>query len=205
MVDELRPWARGGRVNSPFALPKGLLGRLAGRFMLVTNKQDEVAAALGVRPGDRVLELGYGPGGLIRLLARTEAVQVLGVDPSPDMRDVATSVNRRAVRAGRVDLRVGTAEDTGLAAESVDRAVSVNNVALWPDLEAGIRELHRVVRPGGTVLIAWHGGRAPSRIVRHLRLPDDKLDRIRTAIDSTFGNVARQQLTSVEVFSAERR
>src|SRR5215211_293062 len=199
MVDELRPWARGGRVNSPFALPKGLLGRLAGRFMLVTNKQDEVAAALGVRPGDRVLELGYGPGGLIRLLARTEAVHVLGVDPSPDMRDVATSVNRRAVRAGRVDLRVGTAEDTGLAAESVDRAVSVNNVALWPDLEAGIHELHRVVRPGGTVLIAWHGGRAPSRIVRHLRLPDDKLDRIRTAIDSTFGNVARQQLTSVEV------
>ena len=205
MVDELRPWARGGRVNSPFALPKGLLGRLAGRFMLVTNKQDEVAAALGVRPGDRVLELGYGPGGLIRLLARTEAVHVLGVDPSPDMRDVATSVNRRAVRAGRVDLRVGTAEDTGLAAESVDRAVSVNNVALWPDLEAGIHELHRVVRPGGTVLIAWHGGRAPSRIVRHLRLPDDKLDRIRTAIDSTFGNVARHQLASVEVFSAERR
>lgn len=205
MVDELRPWARGGPVNSPFALPKGLLGRLAGRFMLVTNRQDEVAAALGVRPGDRVLELGYGPGGLIRLLVRTEAVQVLGVDPSPDMRDVATSVNRRAVRAGRVDLRVGTAEDTGLAAESVDRAVSVNNVALWPDLEAGIRELHRVVRPGGTVLIAWHGGRAPRRIVRHLRLPDDKLDHIRTAIDSTFGNVARQQLTSVEVFRAERR
>jgi len=69
--------------NNPFAHPSGWLGRLAGRIMLWTNKQDDVIGVLGVQPGDEVLEVGYGPGGLIRLLAeRTDAVSIRGVDPS---------------------------------------------------------------------------------------------------------------------------
>jgi SAM-dependent methyltransferase len=83
--------------------------RLAGRFMLWTNRQDEVLDVLDIRPGDRVLEVGYGPGGLIRLLAtRTQAAHVQGVDPSSAMLDVATRTNRAAARAGRVKLRSRT-------------------------------------------------------------------------------------------------
>jgi ubiquinone/menaquinone biosynthesis C-methylase UbiE len=198
-------WAVDRPVTSPFAQPRGWLGRLAGRFMLWTNKQDDVVDILDVRAGQRVLEVGYGPGGLIRLLAaRTEAAQIIGVDPSPDMRDQAARANRGAVRAGRVDLRVGTAERTGLAEESVDHAVAVNNVALWPDLEAGIDELRRVVRPGGTVVLAWHGGTTPNRIARSLRLPADKLDRIERGLGRRFTDVHRRQLASLDVFVATR-
>ncbi|HYZ68329.1 MAG TPA: methyltransferase domain-containing protein, partial [Mycobacterium sp.] len=162
--------------NNPFARPKGLLGRIAGRIMLRINKQDEVVRVLDIQPGDRVLEVGYGPGGLIRLLAdRTEAASIHGVDPSPEMRDQAGRHNRAAVNTGRVRLGLGTAERTGIPDASVDRVVSVNNVAIWPDLEAAIRELHRITRPGGTVVVAWHGGRSPSRIARRLQLPEDKL------------------------------
>ena len=61
--------------------------------MLWTNKQDDVVGILGVQPGDDVLEVGYGPGGLIRLLAeRTQAASIRGVDPSPEMRDQAGRV-----------------------------------------------------------------------------------------------------------------
>ena len=192
-------------VNSPFAKPSGTLGSLAGRFMLWTNKQDEVVGCLAVRPGDRVLEVGYGPGGLIRLLAdRTDAALIQGVDPAPAMRDLATRTNSAAVRAGRVDLRIGSADRTGLPGQSVDRVVSVNTVAIWPDLEAGLRELHRVVRPGGTVVIGWHGGTAPSRIARSLRLPGDKLDRIERGLKELFSVVTRRQLTGLDVFEATR-
>lgn len=55
-------------------------------------------------------------------------------------------------------------------------------MAIWPDLEGGIVELHRVVRPGGTIMLAWHGGTAPSRIVRRLMLPADQLDGIEKAL-----------------------
>lgn len=202
---ETRSWATDRPVTSPFAQPRGWAGRLAGRFMLLTNKQDDIVQGLDIRTGDRVLEVGYGPGGLIRLLAaRTPAAQIIGIDPSPEMRDLATRTNRAAVRAGRVELRLGTADATGLAGESVDKVVAVNNVAIWPDLDAGLEELHRILRPGGTVTLGWHGGTAPSRIARSLRLTDDKLDRIEQCLGRHFQQSYRRQLSNLDVFSATR-
>ncbi|HYZ69746.1 MAG TPA: class I SAM-dependent methyltransferase [Mycobacterium sp.] len=191
--------------NNPFAHPSGRLGRLAGRLMLWMNKQDDVVDVLGVQAGDDVLEVGYGPGGLIRrLVERTEAASIRGVDPSPAMRDQASRLNRKGLRAGRVRLDLGTADRTGLADASVDRVVSVNNVAIWPDLDAGVDELRRVVRPGGTVVIAWHGGTKPSRAAKSLRLSDDQLDRIEQVLRRHFGDVSRHQLARLDAFKAVR-
>jgi ubiquinone/menaquinone biosynthesis C-methylase UbiE len=191
--------------NNPFAHPSGWLGRMAGRFMLWTNKQDDVVDVLAVQPGHDVLEIGYGPGGLIRLLAeRTDAASIRGVDPSPEMRDQASLHNRNAVRTGRVALDLGTADRTGLADASVHRVVSVNNVAIWPDLEAAVDELHRVLRPGGIVVIAWHGGTSPSRIARSLRLSEGELGHIEHVLRDRFGEVSRKQLASLDVFTAVR-
>ena len=202
---EPRPGILDPSTYNPFAHPSGWLGRLAGRFMQWTNKQDDVVGVLGVQSGDDVLEVGYGPGGLIRLLAqRTEAASIRGVDPSPEMRDQARRHNRSAVRTGRVQLDLGTADRTGLPDASVDRVVSVNNVAIWPDREAAVGELHRVVRPGGTVVIAWHGGTKPSRVARALRLPDDELGRIEHVLRYRFAEVGRRQLPCHDVFTATR-
>src|SRR5919198_8937 len=110
-----RSWVTDRPVTSPFARPRGLRGRLAGRFMVWTNKQREVADLLGVAAGDRVLEVGYGGGALIRLLADRVGGDgmVCGVDPSPDMRALALRRNRRtAARDARLDLRVGSAAAT---------------------------------------------------------------------------------------------
>jgi SAM-dependent methyltransferase len=203
---EVRPWVLDGPVSSPFAMPTGLVGRLAGLFMLVNNnKQAEVLDTLDPGPESRVLEVGFGPGGLIRSLRqRVPGVTVRGVDPSADMVRFVVRRNRAAVRDGRVELRVGTAERTGYPDESFDHVLSVRNVAIWPDLEAGLRELHRVVRPGGTVLIAWHGGSDPNRIARRLRLPEDKLARISRGLEALFGEVSRRELTCLTVFLARR-
>ena len=128
-----RPGILDPSTNNPFAHPSGWLGRLAGWFMLWNNKHDGVVDVLGVQPRDDVLEIGYGPGGLIRQLAeRTDAASIRGVDPSPEMRDLARRHNRKAVRSARVRLDLGTADRTGLPDASVDRVVSVNNVAIWP-------------------------------------------------------------------------
>jgi SAM-dependent methyltransferase len=205
MAPKRKPAILDPSTNNPFAHPSGWPGRIAGRIMRWTNKQDDVVGVLDVQPGDDVLEIGYGPGGLIRLLAeRTDAASIRGVDPSPEMRDQASGHNRKAIRAGRVRLDLGTADRTGLPDASVDRVVSVNNVAIWPDLEAAVDELHRVVRPGGTVVIAWHGGTRPSRITRSLRLPEDELGRIEQVLRHRFVDVGRRQLSSLDVFTATR-
>jgi SAM-dependent methyltransferase len=200
-----RPGILDPTTNNPFAHPSGWLGRLAGRWMLWINKQDDVVDVLGVQPGDAVLEIGHGPGGLIRLIAdRTDAASIRGVDPSPEMRAQASRHNRKAVREGRIRFDLGTADQTGLADASVDRVVSVNNVAIWPDLEAAISELSRVVRAGGTVVIAWHGGTRPSRIAKSMRLPEDHLGHIEQVLRDRIGEVTRTQLACLDVFKAVR-
>jgi ubiquinone/menaquinone biosynthesis C-methylase UbiE len=205
-MDTPRSWVTDRPVTSPFARPRGLRGRLAGLFMLWTNKQGEVADLVGVRPGDRVLEVGYGGGALVRLLAgRVGDGVVCGVDPSPDMRDLALRRNRRAAAAGRLDLRVGSAAATGFPDGFFHHVVAVNTVAIWPDLEAGLRELHRVTKPDGDLVIAWHGGRSPTRIGRHLLLPEHALARIADALSTEFDAVERHELTTLVAFRARRR
>ncbi|GAA3469554.1 class I SAM-dependent methyltransferase [Nonomuraea roseola] len=195
---ESTPWAFDRPITSPFAQPRGLAGRLAGLFMLLTNEQRELVALIDAGEGDHVLEVGYGPGGLVRVLAKGPSARICGVDPSPDMRDLAGRPHR-ADR--RVDLRIGTADAIGFGDGVFDRVVSVNNVALWPDLGAGLREFRRVLRSGGRVVIAWHGGSAPGRIARKLTLPEDKLAMIAAALGEHFADVTRHELKTLTVFT----
>ncbi|GAA2353731.1 class I SAM-dependent methyltransferase [Nonomuraea africana] len=195
---ESTPWAFDRPITSPFAQPRGLAGRLAGRFMLLTNEQRELVGLIDVREGDHVLEVGYGPGGLVRILAKGPAARICGADPSPDMRDLASRPHRAD---SRVDLRLGTADATGFEDGSFDRVVSVNNVALWPDLGAGLREFRRVLRPGGRVVIAWHGGSLPGRIARTLTLPEDKLAMISAGLEELFAQVTRHELRTLTAFT----
>jgi ubiquinone/menaquinone biosynthesis C-methylase UbiE len=180
------------RPLSGFALPRGRLGSLMGRLMGALNKgeQQEVAALASVQPGERVLEVGCGPGVLLELLLRSEVV-VTGLDPSTEMCALAERRNREAVAAGRAQVRVGTAEDTGCHTAGFDAAVSVNNVPMWSDLDAGMRELARVVRPGGRVVVAWHGGSRPGMAARKLALADATLDRILASMRAAFGSGER--------------
>lgn len=203
-METVTPWATGEPVRSPFALPGGLAGWLAGSLMLRTNRQHAVLDLLDIRPGCDVLEIGYGPGGLIGLLQQSPARQICGVDPSPQMRDMAARRHRDGITAGRIDLRLGTAANTGFGDAEFDRVVSVNNVAIWPDLQAGLREAHRVTNPGGRVVIAWHGGTRPSGIARRLALPEDKLARIEDGLRRLFREVTRHELAALTVFAAAR-
>lgn len=191
-----------GRPLTGFGLPTGRWAKLMGWYMSRGNRaeQREVAGALAVQRGERVLEAGYGPGVLVELLLRAGAT-VSGVDPSPEMREMAT---RRARSYGGADLRVGTAEATGFADETFDAVVSVNNVPMWSDLALGFGELHRVLTPGGRVLIAWHGGHRPTRVAKGIQLPAEVLDRILAALREVFGNGERARLDRVEIFQATR-
>ena len=194
-------WAREGPITSPFAHPRGLRGRVAGRFMAATNGRAsrEVAGLVQLTPGATVLEIGYGPGVLLAaLLARPERPRLVGVDPSAEMRSLA------ARRAPGADLRLGDAAATGLDEGSVDVVVSVNTVAIWPDLDAGLGELCRVLRPGGSLLLAWHSSTARSRISRGLALAPEALDRIGRGLDTRCRSVERVTLTDVVVFDAVR-
>jgi ubiquinone/menaquinone biosynthesis C-methylase UbiE len=117
---------------------------------------EEVVTLLGVEPAQRVLEIGFGPGVAIALLAQAApGVRIAGIDVSTEMVEQARARNAAAIRAGAVDLRHGTVERLPFADAAFDLALAINSMQVWPDVDAGLRALRRVLRPGGRVALAF--------------------------------------------------
>lgn len=138
--------------------PAGLFGRVyMTRFLNEGNQRSNELALghLGARPTDRILEIGFGGGWLLRQLAgiATDG-KVVGLDHSKTMVDSA----RGAFRAfgDKVELVCGSAEKLPFDAKSFDRVCTVHALYFWNDPKQAIREIHRVLRPGGTVVIGIH-------------------------------------------------
>ncbi|HEY2072314.1 MAG TPA: methyltransferase domain-containing protein [Gaiellaceae bacterium] len=105
---------------------------------------DFLVERLGLRPGRTVLDLAAGTGKLTRLLVPSGA-EVIAVEPIAEM------------RAKIADARVleGTAESIPLADASVD-AVTVAQAFHWFRPDEALREIHRVLRPGGGLALVWN-------------------------------------------------
>ena len=109
---------------------------------------------IGVRPGERVLELGPGPGAFtIPAAQRAEpGGSLVAVDIQPAM---IASVERRVRQAGlnNVETRVAGAYELPLDGESIDRAFLVTVLAEIPDRQRALAELRRVLKSGGILSI----------------------------------------------------
>jgi ubiquinone/menaquinone biosynthesis C-methylase UbiE len=149
-----------GAVVSQFHRPHGFGGRAAGWVMAKrgSNRQRNVWAVglLDVQPHDRALEIGFGPGVAVREFARrATSGLVVGIDHSEVMVRQARKRNAAAVRAGRVDLRLGTAERLPAFDASFDKILAVNSLMFWNDPVDRLVELRRLLRPGGRIAIAF--------------------------------------------------
>ena len=141
---------------SQFARPSGLLGRLAGRIMAKSDADDRwVTELLDVQSGDRVLDVGCGPGVTVGLIAeRATDGMVSGVDPSVTMLRQAATRNRAAIQSGRVELRRGDAAGLPYPEGSFTKACAMHSVYFWPSMEDGLREIARVLLPAGIAILA---------------------------------------------------
>ncbi len=109
---------------------------------------DLLAAAAGLGPSSRVLDLAAGTGKLTRQLHGRDLVCV-AAEPSPSMREVFTRV------LPGVPLIGATAEHIPLRAATVD-AVVVAQAFHWFDPEVALAEIARVLRPGGWLALVWN-------------------------------------------------
>ncbi|PRX43463.1 phosphatidylethanolamine N-methyltransferase /phosphatidyl-N-methylethanolamine N-methyltransferase [Prauserella shujinwangii] len=119
----------------------------------------------GQASGD-VLEVALGTG--LNLPWYPGGVRLTGVDLSPEMLEHA---RRRAADLGReVDVRVGDAQRLEFPDSSFDTVVSTYSLCAVPDERAAVEEMWRVLRPGGTLLLADHvvSTSAPVRLLQRL-------------------------------------
>lgn len=130
--------------SAPFAAPAAHYDRYMGRF--TATLAPALADFAGVGPGMRVLDVGCGPGGLTgELVMRVGAPRVAAIDPA------AQFVAACRARYPGVDVREGRAEELPWPGDSFDAAAACLVIGFMTDPNAGLREMTRVVRPGGTV------------------------------------------------------
>jgi ubiquinone/menaquinone biosynthesis C-methylase UbiE len=140
-----------------------MLGWAAGLYMRWRNADLNAAAidALVPFPGDRILEIGFGPGeGLHRLSGLPDIGHLSGIDHSPTMLAMAGQRNRPAIERGAVDLRLADIDTAPFAERSFDAVLAIDTVQYWPNLMGDLVSVRRLLRPGGRVLFGIHGGAA---------------------------------------------
>jgi len=120
---------------------------------------DEVAPAVAAGAA-RILDVGTGTGTLaIELLRRWPHVHVTAIDASRGMIEKASGEADRLLtteQRARLDLRVAVADDLGLGDGTLDAAVSSFVLQLVPNRFRALREVHRVLRPGGAFgWVSW--------------------------------------------------
>jgi ubiquinone/menaquinone biosynthesis C-methylase UbiE len=107
-----------------------------------------MAKRLALAPGRRVLDLAAGTGKLTRQLVATGA-EIVAVEPSDAMRE------QLAAALPSVRALAGVAESIPLEDGAVD-AVTVGHAFHWFDAERALPEIHRVLRSGGGLALAWN-------------------------------------------------
>ena len=149
------------RLSDQLSRPSGRFGRLVAAGMNRGNRAMNAAAIerLGVRPGDRVLDLGFGGGLTLQPLLDAGAV-VTGCDRSHDMIAAARSTHPDAT------IVVGDVAALPFVDHAFDAVLSVNTVYFWRDLPAALLEIRRVMAPGGHLVLGVRDPQSMRRVSR---------------------------------------
>ena len=137
-------------IGSQFGNPRGMVGRVCCIIMNVINRAMYVktVSLINVEPDQKVLDIGYGNGFLLKCLDRKLKPELYGIDISEDMLLAAAKRNRKARGAGRLHLETGDCCDLRFEENTFAAISSINTVYFWSDTLKGLSEIRRVLLPG---------------------------------------------------------
>jgi ubiquinone/menaquinone biosynthesis C-methylase UbiE len=148
--------------------PSGIIGRylMAKIFNSINADLNSfIKEILDLQRGDRVLEVGFGPGKLINEMAdiTTEGV-VEGIDFSQVMLKQASKVNKKHILKGNVRLQKGECSSLPFNNESFNKLCSSNTLYFWREPDKYFNEMFRVIKHGGKIVIGFRDNKQMSRL-----------------------------------------
>ena len=144
------------RMSNQVRKPSGRLGRaVVGRMNLShASLTDWGLEHVRIEPSFTMLDVGCGGGRTIHVLAaRAPNGRVYGIDYSEASVEASRETNQSAVAAGRVEIQQGSVSKLPFADAMFDLVTAVETHYYWPDLPNDAREIARVLKPGGTLVV----------------------------------------------------
>ena len=135
--------------------PTGRFGRLMARSM---NHGHKVAAwglsHVSINKDDIILDVGCGGGKTVNTMAKmaTEG-KVYGIDYSEDCVAVSSKINRKLIYASRVEILYGYVESLPFPNDFFNLITAVETYYFWPDLIDNLKEIRRVLKLGGSMIL----------------------------------------------------
>ncbi|HMG37483.1 MAG TPA: methyltransferase domain-containing protein [Blastocatellia bacterium] len=145
--------------------PSGWLGRQNLKSMNRRHSKltDWGLEHVSINDYARILDIGCGGGRTIsKLAAIATRGKVYGVDHSETSVDTSKKYNRLWIQTGRVEIKQGSVSHLPFQDQMFDLATAVENHFYWPDLPSDMREVLRVLKPGGALIViaeVYKGGK----------------------------------------------
>jgi SAM-dependent methyltransferase len=145
-------------LRAQFGRPTGFWGNIAGKIMAYTpSNHDRIRwtiSLLDIRPDDRLLEIGFGPGFAIELISKIASEGfIAGVDHSEVMVRQGGKRNAKAIRDGKVVLRLGSVSNLPTFDEPFDKIFTINSIHFWTEPISCLKELRKLLKPGGLIAV----------------------------------------------------
>ncbi|WP_169306524.1 class I SAM-dependent methyltransferase [Cohnella pontilimi] len=169
--------------------PAGFVGKLVGLLM---NKGNDFMNrfTIGIvdpRPGESILEIGFGNGKYIHEIAsKMKTGFVAGVDFSSTMVEQARKRNKAYILQGLVDINLGEVNHIPFESETFNKVFTVNTIYFWPNPANDIREIHRVLKTDGQLVVSFRSKERMERLefTKHgfkLYDPEEVIELVRAA------------------------
>jgi len=136
--------------------PRGKIGKLVGEYMGKIHKEvtEWGLSKIKINPNNLILDVGFGAGYNINNIAKNlENGKIYGIDYSEAMVDLAKEINRKYIESGLVEIKNGSVSSLPFLENMFDLVMGVETVNFWSDIINDLKEVRRVLKPGGTLLL----------------------------------------------------
>jgi ubiquinone/menaquinone biosynthesis C-methylase UbiE len=143
-------------LSDQYQCPTGLPGRLVAKLM---NQEHEPLTLWGltkvkIASDDVILDVGCGGGKTVnRLAQQAPKGKAFGIDYSADMVEYSKKVNKRLIAQNRVQIVRGSVEKMGFPNDYFDLVTAFETTYYWPSFRDALKEIKRVLKPDGTLLL----------------------------------------------------
>jgi SAM-dependent methyltransferase len=173
------------KIGSQFRKPEGFLGIIISNLMIAGNKSayKTLIKDLAIQPGDKILEIGYGPGIGVELISKRYEADMYGIDFSELMYKRAAKRNKKFIKDNKVHLFFGDFVGTDINLSGFDKIFCLNVVYFWDDLQKPFEKIKSLLRNGGVFCFYMEN--------------KDNLDRARFTKDDIFNKYSIEHILAI--------